>query len=56
MKVFGDKNKILIGAEEDEKLSLLEMSNGAMLIESVKKPKRRRGYIRIKSPVKFTKN
>jgi len=56
MKVFGDKNKILIEAEKEEKLSILEMSNGAVLIESVKKAKRKRGYIRIKPSAGFTKN
>ena len=34
MKVFGDKDKILIEAEKGEKLALLEM-DGAIQVESV---------------------
>ena len=36
MKVFGDRDKILIEAEKDEKICLLEMGDGTILIESVK--------------------
>ena len=39
VKVFGDEDKILIEAEKDEKLSLLEMEDGAILVESIKNQK-----------------
>ena len=55
MKVFGDKDKILIEAEKGEKLALLEM-DGAIQVESVKTPKRKIGYIRVRPSAGFTKN
>ena len=41
MKVFGDKEKILIEAEKNEILSLVEAEHGGIYIQSIviKKPK-----------------
>jgi len=42
MKVFGDKDMILIEAEKGEILSLMNLGNGEILIESIKTPKRKK--------------
>jgi len=55
MKVYGDKNKILIEAEKDEKLVLLEM-DGAIQVESVKRRKRKNKCMQGKPSAKFTKD